>query len=36
MNSISLTASLGLAILPLVLLVSGLTPVHAIFHAFGL
>lgn len=35
MNSISLTASLGLAILPLVLVVTGLGPVHAVLHGFG-
>ncbi|MDB5441522.1 MAG: hypothetical protein JWM33_3949 [Caulobacteraceae bacterium] len=35
-KSISLTASLGLAILPLLLLVTGSQPIHFVLHAFGL
>lgn len=34
-NTISLTASLGLAVLPVLLLVSGLQPIHFVLHAFG-
>lgn len=35
-NSLSLTASLGLAVLPLLLLVAGSEPIHFALHAFGL